>query len=81
MGITGEFGVKGENDNGRSVIDFCAEKELSVSTIYFEDQSLYKYTRVARGQDGVEVMSMMDIVGVKKDILHYMQNVRAVRGM
>ena len=34
--------------------------------------SLYKYTRVARGQDGVEV---------KRGMLHYMQDVRAVRGM
>ena len=26
-----------------------------MSNIYFEHKSLYKYTRVARGKDGVEV--------------------------
>ena len=48
---------------------------------YFQDRSLYKYTRVARSQDGVEVKSIIDLVLVKKDMLRYMQNVRAVRGM
>ena len=28
MGITSAFEVPGENDNGRRVVDFCAEKEL-----------------------------------------------------
>ena len=32
-------------------------------------------------QDGVEVKSMIDLVLVKKDMLHYVQDVRAVRGM
>ena len=31
VGITGAFGVPGEKDEGRRVIDFCVEKELSVS--------------------------------------------------
>ena len=46
----------------------------------FEHKSLHKYTRVARGHDGVEVKSMI-IVLVKKDMLHFVQDVRAVRGM
>ena len=57
------------------------EGGLSVSNPYFEHMSLYKYTRVARGQDGVEVMSMIDLVLVKKDMLCYIQDVRAVRGI
>ena len=36
---------------------------------------------MARGQDGVEIKSMIDVVLVKKDIVRYVQNVRAVRGM
>ena len=36
----------------------------------FEHKSLHKYTRVAKGQDGVEVKSMIDLVLVKKDMLH-----------
>ena len=42
---------------------------------------MHKYTRVARVQEGVEVKSMIDLVLVKKDMLHYVQDVRAVRGM
>ena len=56
MGITGGFGVLGENDNGRRVISLCAERRLSVSNTYFEHKTLHKYTKVARDQDGVEVM-------------------------
>ena len=53
---------------------------LSVSNNYF-DHSLHNYKRVARGQDGVEVKSMIDPVQVKKDMLRFVQDVRAVRGM
>ena len=42
---------------------------------------MLKYTRVARCQDGVEVMSMINVVLGKKDMLGYVQDVRAVRGM
>ena len=36
---------------------------------YFEHKSLYKYTREARSQDGVEEKSMIDLVLMKKDML------------
>ena len=52
-----------------------------MSNTYFEHKSLHKYTRVAKGQDGVEVKSMIDLVLVKKDILRFGQDVKAVRGM
>ena len=42
---------------------------------------MHKYTRVARGRDGVEVKSMLGLVLVKKDMLRYVQDVRAVREM
>ena len=48
---------------------------------YFEHKSLLKYTRVARTQDRVEVKSMIDLVLVKKDMLSYVQDMRAVRGV
>ena len=60
---------------------FCAERELCVGNMYFKHMSLHKYTRVARGQDGVEVKSMIDLVLVKRDMLRYVQDVRVVRGM
>ena len=36
---------------------------------------------MARGQDGVEIKSLIDLVLVKMDTLRYVQDVRAVRGM
>ena len=38
-------------------------------------------TQVAKGQDGVEIKSMINLVLVKRDILRYVQEVMAVRGM
>ena len=42
---------------------------------------MHKYTRMERCQDGLEVKSMIDLVLVKNDMLHYMQDVRALKGM
>ena len=53
------------------VIDLSAEKGLCLGNTYFEHKSLYRYTRLARGQDGVEVISMIDLWLVKKDMLSY----------
>ena len=36
---------------------------------------------MAKVQDGVEIKSMIELVLVKKDMLHYVQDVKAVRGM
>ena len=46
---------------------------------YFEHRSLHKYTKVAMGQDGMRIKSMIDLVLVKKDMLHYVQDMRAVK--
>ena len=48
---------------------------------YFMHISAHKYTGVVEGQGGVEIKSMTDLVLVKKDMLRYVQGVRAVRGM
>ena len=34
----------------------------------------------ARGRDGMEIKSMIDLAMVKRDMLRYVQDVRAVRG-
>ena len=81
VGITGASEVSGENENGRSGVEFCAERGLCVGKIYFEHKNLHKYRRVARGQGGVQVKSMTDLVLVKKDMLHFVQDVRAMGGM
>ena len=39
-GITSAFGFPGENDNGRIVVEFCAERELCVYITYFKHISL-----------------------------------------
>ena len=75
------LGVPGERDNGRKVIDFFADRGMCVGNTYSQDKSLRKYTRMARDEDGVEVMSMIDLMMVKKVMLGYVQNVRAVRGI
>ena len=36
---------------------------------------------MARDQDEVEVKSIIDLLLVKKDMLHFVQDVRLVRGM
>ena len=48
---------------------------------YFKHMNLRKYTRVARSQYGVEVKNMIDLALVKKDMLRFVQDGRAVRGM
>ena len=78
--ITAAFGVPGEND-GRRVVEFCAVRGLCVGNTWFKHRNLHTYTRVARGQDRVELKSMIDLVLVKRDRLHYVQDVKAVRGM
>ena len=62
-------------------MEFCAERGLCVGNTYFKHRNLHKYTRVARGQDRVELKSMIDLVLVKRDMLSYVQDVRALRGM
>ena len=78
VGITAAFGVLGENDNGRRVTDFCAGKYVWVKHTS-KTKSLQKYTMGSRGQDGLEVKRMRDLVLTRKDILHYVQGVKTVR--
>ena len=39
-----------------------------MGNIYFEHKSLHKYIKVAKGQDGGEVKSMINLVLLKKDM-------------
>ena len=78
-GITCAFGVPGEKDNSIRVVEFCKGRELCVGNTYFKLRSLHMYARVARGQGGVE--SIIELVLMKSDMLRYVQDVRAVRGM
>ena len=62
-------------------VEFCAVKGLCVGNTYFKHRSSHKYTKVGRGQDGVELKNMIDLVLVKRDMLIYVQGVKPVRGM
>ena len=80
-GITSAFGVPGENDNGRRVVEFWEEMGLCVGNTYFNHRSLHNYTKVARGRDGVQIKSMINLALVKRDVLQWVQDVRTERGM
>ena len=54
---------------------------MCVGNTYLGHKSLHKYTRVASGQDGVEVKNLIDLVLLKKDVLVCVQDVRAMRRM
>ena len=77
-GITGAFGVQGENDSNRRVVEFCAERGLCVCNTYFMHRSLHKYTKMARAQAEVEIKSLISLVLVKRDMLRYVKDVRVV---
>ena len=57
------------------------KRGLCWGSTYFKHRGLYKYTKAAIEQDGVELKSMIDLVLVKKDMLQYVQDRRVVRGM
>ena len=40
------FGVPGENDNVKRVVDVCAERGLHLCNAYFKHNNLLKYTRM-----------------------------------
>ena len=42
MGLTDTLGVPGENDNGRRVMEFCAERLLYVGKTYIHINLLSK---------------------------------------
>ena len=52
-----------------------------VSNTYFKHRIVHKYARLVRGREGVEIKSMIDLVLGKMDMLRYVQDMRAVRGM
>ena len=79
VGITYGFSGARENCNRWRVADFCAERGLCVDNTHFEHKGLHKCTRVAKSQNGVEVIDMTNLVFVKKNMLPYVKDVRAVR--
>ena len=50
-----------------------------MQVINFKHKKINKYTRVARGEDVMEVMSVIDFVWVRRDILKNVHDGKAVR--
>ena len=71
--VTHGFILGRSNINFRKIfytaVELFAERGLCVGNTYFEHKSLHKRIRVGRGQDGVEVKSMVDLALVKKGML------------
>ena len=78
VGITGPFGAPGENENGRTVVDFCLERWLWVGDTYFAHTN---FKNTPGWIDRVEVVSMIDVVLLKKDMLRYEHDVMVIKGM
>ena len=47
--------------------------------LYLKRKNVHKYACVVFGRDGVEVMSIIDFVLVKRDMLEYVHDMKAVR--
>ena len=69
-----KIGIEGE-------VHLCVERELCVCNKYFNYKNVHTYTRMVRGRGGMEVMSMIDLVLVKRDTLKHVHNVKTVEGM
>ena len=74
--ITGAFGVP---ERMIMVEEWWSSVQKGVT--YFKHRSLHKYTRLGRGQDRVEIKSMIDLVLVKRDMLQYVEDVREKKGV
>ena len=57
-------------------MEFCAERRLYVGNTYLSSIICISTQRV---QDGVELKNKIDLVLGKKDMLRYVQDIRAVR--
>ena len=61
--------------------NFFVKRELCVGNTHFNHKSLHKYSTVARGQDEMEVMRIIDLKLIKRNMVHYEQDFRTVRAM
>ena len=69
MGINGAFGVTKRKDNEKRVVDFRAERELVVGHMCLKNRNLHRCIRVTRVREGMEIMSITDLVLVKRDMI------------
>ena len=80
-GVTGKYGVQGENESGERMIDMCVEQELAVGNSYFKKKRKNKYTwiRVAAGR--VIERALMDYVLIARRVIGRLKDVHVFRGM
>ena len=58
---------------------FVAGRGLYDGNNHFKHNNINKYRRMTRGQDGIELMSVIDLMLVKRGMLKHMQDVKTVR--
>ncbi len=79
-GVVGKWGVEGVNENGKHLVDVCAERELFLVYTFFQHKMIHRYTWRKR-DDRREQKSLIDYIAVderlKKDV-HDAEVVRAV---
>ena len=64
--ITGTFGVLPDDQKWKERVDFFAERGLCMGNMYFKHNYIHKYTRMAKGRDGMEAKNVTDLVFVKR---------------
>lgn len=64
-----------KNENGRKVIEFCVQGDMSVNNTFLEHKSIQKYTKVGVDQDSIEVKSL---IGFVMEMLEVVTDVKSV---
>ena len=75
-GITGMYGVPGENENGEWLVELCAERELVIGNTWFKKKLCHKYTWERGDQK-----SLLDYVLIGKMYVKRLLDVHVKRGV
>ena len=80
-GVVGKYGVTGENESGKRLLDMCVEQELVIGNSFFKKKVINKYTwiRVANGR--VIERALMDYVLITKRKVGRLKDVHVFRGV
>ena len=74
-GIHGGYGIGKRNAEGRMLLDFCDQKELSVANTWYKKNDKRKVTHSSGGND-----TAIDFVLVGKEKRKYLRDVKVVPG-
>lgn len=66
--MTEAFRVVEENENGKRIVNLCAEIEMFITNYFFQHEDMYKCTLGAL-RDNVERRGKIDLILARGDIL------------